>query len=160
MSCRILCKKVRHEQCNWAQYNTSISNDNVMKVLTKSEGCFCLISVTRKVTRTPPVNKSSTFQSFGRVTGDRFHKQHTRDGDRSPDVSDTTSHCFPEYAEISNHQGSHFTECAEISNHQGSHFTECTEEQNKGFALLDVRKRLRHVFASLRVRGFSNFRSR
>ena len=54
-----------HEQCNWAQYNTSISNDIVMKVWTKA----------RKVTRTPPVNKSSTFQSFGRVTGDRFHKQ-------------------------------------------------------------------------------------
>ena len=91
------------------------------------------MSVARKVTSTPPVNKSSTFQGLGQATEDSFHRQKTHDGDRSPDVSDTISHCFPEYAEISNQQVSHFAECA--------------EEPNKGFALL-------------RVRGFSSFRSR
>ena len=105
-----------HDQCNWAQYNTSLSNDNVLKVLTKSVYCFSLISVARKVRSAPPVNKSSTFQSFGRVTGDRFHRQQTHAGDRSPDVSDTISQCIPEYAEISSHRGSHFTECAEEPN--------------------------------------------
>ena len=43
-----------------------------LKVLTKSECCFCLISVARNVARTPPpVNKSSTFQIHQRVTEKR-----------------------------------------------------------------------------------------
>ena len=45
-----------------------MSNDSEMKVLTSSKCCFCLISVARKVTSTPPVNKSSTFQSLGQAT--------------------------------------------------------------------------------------------
>ena len=118
MSCRIMCKKCGTNSAIGLNRSTRVRRSRV------SDG-------SREIDFT---NK------------DRFHKQHTHNGDRSPDVSDTTSHCFPEYAEI--------------SNHQGSHFTECTEEPNKGFALLEVRKRLRHVFAPLRVRGFSNFRSR
>ena len=56
----------------------------------------------------------------------RHASQTTHDGDLSPDVSDTMSHCFPEHAEISNSQVSHFSECA--------------EEPNKGFALLRMRR--------------------
>ena len=112
-----------------AQYNTSISNDIVMKVLTKSECCFCLISVARKVT--PPVNKRSTFQSFGRVTGYRCHRQQTHDGDRSPDVSDTISNCLPEYAENSSHQGSHLTECAAEPNNKSRTSQSARENQTK-----------------------------
>ena len=46
--------KLWHDHCNRARYNTSISNDSEINVLTKSEYCFCLISVARKVTSTPP----------------------------------------------------------------------------------------------------------
>ena len=42
-----------------------------------------------------------------------------------PDVSDTTLHCFPQYAEVSNQQVSHISDCA--------------EEPNKGLTLLKVR---------------------
>ena len=48
--------------------NTSISDNNVMNmmnVLTNSECCFCLISVARNVTSTPPVNTISTLQNLG-----------------------------------------------------------------------------------------------
>ena len=110
------------------QYNTSVSNANVMKASTKSECFFCLISVARKATRTPLVTRSSTFQSFGRVTGDRFHRQQAHDGDRSPDVSDTIWHCSPEYAENPTHQGSHFTVRGETEQ-QVSHFTECADSR-------------------------------
>ena len=68
-----------------------------LKVLSMLECCFCLISVARNVARTPPrVNKSSTFQIHQRVMEKRkgFRRQQTHDGDRSPDVSDTTSHCL------------------------------------------------------------------
>ena len=34
---------VWHDHCNWARYNTSISNDSEMKVLTKSKCGFCVI---------------------------------------------------------------------------------------------------------------------
>ena len=135
-----------HDQCNWSPYNTSISNANEMKVLTNSEYYFCLISVVRKVASTTSVNRSSTFQNLGQVTGDTFHRQQTHDGDRSPDVSDTGSHCFPGHAIISNQQVSYFVEFG--------------EESNKGFALLQVRRRFRHGFVLSSVRGFSSFRSR
>ena len=95
-----------------------MSNDNEMKVLTKSKCCFCVISVARKVPSTPPVNRSSTFQSLGQATGNTFHRQQTHDGDRSPDVSETISHCFPEYAESSNQEVSHFAACAEEPNNK------------------------------------------
>ena len=65
-----------------------------MNVLTKSECCFCLISVARNVPSTQ-VNRDSTFQIHQRVTEKRkgFSQTTNTDGDRSPDVSDTRSHC-------------------------------------------------------------------
>ena len=47
-----------------------------------------------------------------------FRRQQTHDGDRSPDVSDRRSHCFPENAGKLN-------TC--------SHLTECADGPNKGF---------------------------
>ena len=55
---------VWHDQCKCAQYKTSTSNDSEMKVWTKSECCFCLISVARKATRTPPVNNEFDVKEF------------------------------------------------------------------------------------------------
>ena len=52
--------------------------------LNQSECCFCLVSVAKKVTSTPPVNKRSMLQSFGQAAGDTFHRPQTHDGDRSP----------------------------------------------------------------------------
>ena len=63
----IFCSPMWHDQCNCAQYNSSISNDTEMKVLTKSECCFCLISVAKVIsTRRFPTNKSRTSQSARR----------------------------------------------------------------------------------------------
>ena len=62
-----------------------------------------------------------------------------------PDVSDKISHCFTEYAEVSNQEVSHFSVCTEVS--------------NKILVLLKVRGGFRHELALLRVRGFSSFRS-
>ena len=91
----------------------SLHQCGTMRVLVKSTCCFCLISVARNETSTPPVNRSSTFQNLGQAISDTFLRQQTHDGDRSPEVSDTLSHCFPDHAEISNQQVSHFAECAD-----------------------------------------------
>ena len=66
-----------------------------MNILTKSECCVCLISVARNVPSTQ-VNSDSTFQIHQRVTEKRkgFRRQQRHDGDKSPDVSYTRSHCF------------------------------------------------------------------
>ena len=93
-----------------------------------------------------------------------FRRQHTHDGDRSPDVFDTRSHCFPEYAGKLNTR-SHLTECAEkpedtsrtppSARRSGSNKSRTSQstrmDQTKGSALLGVQKR--HGFAVLRVRG-------
>ena len=61
-----------HDQCNWAQYNTSISNDNVIESLDQLGELF-LSDLSRQEcsTYTPPINKSSTFQIHQRVTEKR-----------------------------------------------------------------------------------------
>ena len=69
-----------HDQCNWAQYNTSISDSRIIQVLTKSEYCF---------------------QGLKQVTEDKLRRQQTHNGDKAPDVSDTISHRVSEYAENS-----------------------------------------------------------
>ena len=104
-------------RCNWAQYKNSMSNDSEIKVLTKSECCLCLISVARKVTSTPPVNRSSTLQSFGRFT-DNTHAMETGHPG----------------AEISHQQVSHFSQCAEEPN-KGFALLKVRGSSRHGFAL-------------------------
>ena len=81
-----------------------------------------------------------------------FRRQQTHDGDRSPDVSDTTSHCFQSTRDRSTlvrtsqsarrlNTCSHFTECAEKPEDtcaedrikQVSYFAEYADGPNKGF---------------------------
>ena len=62
-----------------------------------------------------------------------FRKQQAHDGDRSPDVSDTRSHCFPECAGKLN-TCSHLTECVADRMKQVSYFTEYADGPNKGFS--------------------------
>ena len=93
-----------------------------------------------------------------------FRRQQTHDGDRSPDVSYPTSHCFPEYAEKPN-TCSHFTECAEkpgntcrispSARRTGSNKSRISQstwmDQIKDSVLLEGHKS--HGFELLRVRG-------
>ena len=117
----LACRGVRVDawpnRCNWAQYKISMSNDSEIKVLTKSECCLCLISVARKVTSTPPVNRSSTLQSFGRFT-DNTHAMETGHPG----------------AEISHQQVSHFSQCAEEPN-KGFALLKVRGSSRHGFAL-------------------------
>ena len=86
------------------------------------------------------------FQSLEQVTEEKLRRHQTLDGDKSPDVSDTISHCFPEYADNSKSTSfalhrvrrvSHFTECAESRTSQSarsnqsrtSHGSKCAEKQ-------------------------------
>ena len=83
-----------------SQFSTSISDDSEMTILTKSECCFCLFSVAKKVTNTPPVNRSSTQQNLGKATGSTLHRQETHDGDKSTRRVGQDVAFFPHYAEI------------------------------------------------------------
>ena len=101
----------------------------------------------------------------GSRNGERFfRRQQTHDGDRSPDVSDTRSHCFQSTRE-NFALCSHRTECAEKPEDTSrtspgarrtgsikSRILQSTRmDQTKDSALLEVHKR--HGFALLRVRG-------
>ena len=133
---------------NGAHCNTSISNGNVVKVLTKSECCVCLISVARKVTRTPPVNKSSTFQSFGPGHG-RQVSQTTNT--RWRQITRCVGH---DIALLSRVRGNFKPPRSRTSQSARKNQTTGSRTARR------VRKRLRHGLALLRVRGFSSFRSR
>ena len=50
------------------------------------------------------------------VTEDACHRQQTHVGDRPPHVTNTESHCFQEYVEMSNQQVSDFAACAKEAN--------------------------------------------
>ena len=106
---------VWHDQHNWAQENTSISNDNVIKTLDQV-GMLFLSDLSRQECRTYTTTSQQEFDVRDSPTGHGqetcFRRQQTHDGDRSPDVSDTRSHCFQSTWEKLN-TCSHLTECAE-----------------------------------------------
>ena len=114
-----------------------MSNDNEMKVLTKSKCRFSLFSVARKVTSTPTINRSSTLQSLRQASGDTFHRQQTHDGDKS-----CVGHDIALLSRVrggTEQQVSHFAECAEEPNNKSrtsqrnqtkdSHCSECADSR-------------------------------
>ena len=111
--------------------------------------------------------RRSRFTNVSR-NGERFfRRQQTHDGDRSPDVSDTRSHCFQSTRE-NFALCSHRTECAEkpedtsrtsssarrTGSNKSRTLQSTRKDQTKDSALLEVHKR--HGFALLGVRGTQN----
>ena len=85
-----------------------------MKTLTKSECCFFVISVARKVTNAP-VNRSSTQQSLGRATGSMFQRQQSHYGDKSTRCVGQEIALLSRARGGSNQQVSHFSERADCA---------------------------------------------
>ena len=78
----------------------------------------------------------------------RFSQTTNTDGDRSPDVSDTRSHCFQSTRR--DHKLFAPQECAEETDNVSRTSPSARLDQTKDAALLEV---LRQEFALLRVRG-------
>ena len=145
---------VWHAQCNWSLLDTSKFNVNVIESLDQ-DGMLFLSDLSRQECSTFTTTSQLEFDvpdsptGHGREKG--FRRQRTHDGDRSPDVSDTRSHCFPEYAGQLN-TCSHLTECLEKpddtsrtspgARRTGSNRSRTSQstrmDQTKDSALLDV----------------------
>ena len=83
-----------HDPCNWAQYNTPISNDNVIESLDQV-GMLFLSDLSRQ--KCTQYTGQQGFDAPDSPTGHGeerkdFRRQQTQ-MERSPDVSDTRSHC-------------------------------------------------------------------
>ena len=139
-----------HDQCKWAQYNTSTSNDNVMKVLTKSECCFCLISVAKEFD--VPEFRTGHGRQVSQTTSTRWRQVTICVGLEIALFSRTRGEFNPPRFAL--HRVRAETE------QQVSHFTECAEGSIKDLHSSPSTRDFRHGFALSRVRGFLSFRSR
>ena len=142
-----------------------MSNDNVIDSLDQV-GTLFRSDLSRQECSTYTTTSQQEFDVPDSPTGHGeekgFRRQQTHDGDKSPDVSDTRSHCFQSTRE--NSTCSHLTECAEkpedtshtspSARRTGSNKSLTSQstrmDQTKDSALLEVHKT--HGFALLRVR--------